>query len=239
MRLSRPDENDPTKRRHFEISIDSPFNILSCRATQANTSLPVYASSNIVPSPTDEFDCGCPGAALRRRTSPSDRHVSAITALRQGNSSSTSVDTIPSAPSRSWTSNSEGLARPVQAHVHNDLNSGRPRPMHLLRSPSFNPPPFDDEDPPPPLVTPPPNYENVVGGDSTSGLADYFARLADEIGDEFHSPGHVEISLTPGRHTRSMDLPRGQWHREWQPHIDTASTLAASSASAQAAPAAH
>merc|ERR1711977_164166 len=45
MRLSRPDENDSAKRRHFEISIDSPFNILSCRATQANISLPAYERS--------------------------------------------------------------------------------------------------------------------------------------------------------------------------------------------------
>ena len=239
MRLSRPDGNDPPKRRHFEISIDSPFNILSCRATQANTSLPAYASSNIVPSPTDEFDCGCPGAAIRRRTSPIDRHVPTITSLRQDNSSSTSVDTIASAPSRSWTDNSGVLARPVPALVNNVPKLGQPRTMHLLRSPSFNPPPFNDEDPPPPLVTPPPNYENIVGGDSTSGLADYFARLADEIGDVVHSPGHVEIPLTPGRLTRSMDLPRSQWHREWQPHIDTTIALATSPAFAQAAPAAH
>jgi hypothetical protein len=33
-------ERDPTKRRHFEISIDSPFHILSCKATQANIYLP-------------------------------------------------------------------------------------------------------------------------------------------------------------------------------------------------------
>merc|ERR1711939_506973 len=49
MRLSRPDENDSAKRRHFEISIDSPFNILSCRATQANISLPAYEAGGSAP----------------------------------------------------------------------------------------------------------------------------------------------------------------------------------------------
>ncbi|OJD12111.1 hypothetical protein ACJ73_09408, partial [Blastomyces percursus] len=36
LRLSKLDERDPTKRRHFEISIDSPFHIMSCLATQSN-----------------------------------------------------------------------------------------------------------------------------------------------------------------------------------------------------------
>ncbi|KAK9465928.1 hypothetical protein V1512DRAFT_209740 [Lipomyces arxii] len=42
LRLSKTDINDPSKRRHFEVSIDSPFHLLSCRCTTANVSLPVY-----------------------------------------------------------------------------------------------------------------------------------------------------------------------------------------------------
>ena len=94
--------------------------------------------------------------------------------------------------------------------------------MHLLRNPSFNPPPFEDDDPPPPLMTPPPNYESLVNGDPRSGLADYFARLADEVGEDEDQSGslsprsRVEVPLTPGgRVNRSMDerrtwLPLGQ-----------------------------
>ncbi|RPA92737.1 hypothetical protein L873DRAFT_1817146 [Choiromyces venosus 120613-1] len=69
MRLSKADPNDPGKRRHFEISIDSPFHILSCRAAGANTALPAYNSPNpgIASSGTQ---CSCP--PLARRNSPRD-----------------------------------------------------------------------------------------------------------------------------------------------------------------------
>src|SRR5689334_2266442 len=182
MRLSRPDENDPAKRRHFEISIDSPFTILSCRATQANMSLPAYSSGGQAPIPSAEFECGCPGAALRRRNTPTTPRelVSAVSNPLESNGSTPTMPT----PHRSWTSDDAGLTRPTQAHLHDDPNSGSPRPIHLLRTPSFNPPAFDEDEPPPPLVTPPPNYEHIVSGDSTSALADYFARLADEMGEE-------------------------------------------------------
>jgi arrestin-related trafficking adapter 3/6 len=213
MRLSRPDENDPTKRRHFEISIDSPFHILSCRATAANTYLPAYTAGGAPTTPADEFDCGCPGAAMKRRNT--------VTNVPTANASTTSLESIPVLPIRSWTNNSGGLTAPRPAHVHDpssgvqNPNSGAPRPMHLLRNPSFNPPPFNEEEPPPPLMTPPPNYENVVIGDSRNALADYFARLADEIGDEDQQGdrGRVDIPLTPGgRINRSMDA-----NRTWLP----------------------
>lgn len=210
MRLSRPDENDPTKQRHFEISIDSPFHILSCRATAANTSLPAYTTGGVPVTPADEFDCGCPGAAIRRRNTP-PAHAPAT------NASTTSVNSIPAVPARNWNNNTAGLTAPTPAHVHEpssgvqDPNSGAQRPMHLLRNPSFNPPPFNEEEPPPPLMTPPPNYENIVNGDSRHALADYFARLADEMGDEDEQGdrGRVDVPLTPGgRINRSMDASR-------------------------------
>ena len=48
MRLSKadPQPNDPAKRRHFEISIDSPVHLLSCRCTNASTQLPSYQDSS-------------------------------------------------------------------------------------------------------------------------------------------------------------------------------------------------
>ena len=192
MRLSRPDTEDPTRHRHFEISIDSPFHILSCRATQANMSLPAYSSPDAAHAPADLSVCGCPGAPRRRNAQttvpPAQRHDSS--------SPRPAGDTI---------------APPPAAHV-NDHDRGFIRPMHLLRAPSFNPPPFSDEDPPPPLVTPPPNYENAVDGDPRNALADYFARLADEVGDEdadVSMASRMDVPLTPGgRINRSMDERR-------------------------------
>lgn len=153
MRISRADADDPTgkKRRHFEISIDSPFTILSCRATQANLALPQYGSHTN--SQEQQRVCGCPNAATR------------------------SVGNVPAhdnIPGGTPDSGSPGLSRPAQAHL--PTHATLERPMHLLRQPSFNPPSFDDEEPPPPIATPPPLYDHVIGTPSVDGLADYFAR---------------------------------------------------------------
>ena len=220
MRLSRPDENDPTKRRHFEISIDSPFHILSCRATQANIALPAYSSPGPTSGHTDEYECGCPGAALRRRNSPNS-FLPTLSHLRDRNNSTSSVDSETHRPGLmrppTFGSAPSSLTRPQAAHLHepNSAVHNLQRPMHLIRTPSFNPPPFDDDEPPPPLVTPPPDYDNIVGGDPRSALADYFSRLADEYSDdeEGHGRGRVDIPLTPGtRVNRSMDA-----RRDWTP----------------------
>lgn len=214
MRLSKLDPNDPTRRRHFEISIDSPFHILSCRATQANTALPAYTSPNVAPPTPGSrlFECGCPGAAPIRRNSPRGfvPTLQTVTRPERANSDSSVV--------------SPGLARPSAAHIYgangSDPNSRAARPIHLLRTPSFNPPPFEHEEPPPPLETPPPQYDTIAS--PTSGLADYFARLSDAYDDDSEgetsssrsSRTRVEIPLTPGGRvaSRSMDETR-----TWQP----------------------
>lgn len=207
LRLSKPDTVDPSKRRHFEISIDSPFHILSCRATLANTALPAYSSPESATLMTEHYECGCPNA-LRRRNSPSSLLPSLGNVQFQNNSSSPSINVIQ--PSEG------GVTRPPAAYLHDDPNSGPIRPMHLLRSPSFNPPAFSDEEPPPPLMTPPPQYDSIVKGDPRGGLADYFARLADAIADEDEdnlTRSRMELPLTPGgRVNRSMDE-----RRTWQP----------------------
>ena len=210
MRLSKPDVVDPAKRRHFEISIDSPFHILSCRATQANIALPAYSSPESTTLLTEHSSCGCPGAP-RRRNSPSSL-LPNLNNAPPHNASSSSIDTVVLPPPVA------SLTRPAAAHVH-DPNSGRSRPMHLLRNPSFNPPPFADDDPPPPLMTPPPNYDTLIDGDPRGGLADYFARLADEVSEDEDRSGtssstpRMQLPLTPGgRLNRSMDE-----RRSWLP----------------------
>jgi hypothetical protein len=206
MRLSKPDANDPSKRRHFEISIDSPFHILSCQATQANTALPAYSSPEPAIGRSLIPDCGCPNAPVRRN-SPTG-FVPTLSSMSRSRGNSETTIATPT------------LARPQAAHIGGPTEPAVQRPIHLMRVPSFNPPAFSDEEPPPPLETPPPLYETIAS--PTSGLADYFSRLSDAYDDdsdhdhERNDRGRVEIPLTPGGRTnRSMDerrtwLPVGQ-----------------------------
>lgn len=215
MRISRLDPDDPAgkRRRHFEISIDSPFTVLNCRATQANTSLPEYSGLE-QPIYRQQSACGCPDANIIA-TNPSP---------------SSSTGTIPSVDPSPISSESSGLPPPPAAHLGSTAQVGgsQPvqRPMHLLRYPSFNPPAFDADEAPPPMVTPPPLYDAVIGTPSVDGLADYFARLADyDDGDsdsadeEFGQPsravsrsGRVNVvnPRTPGGRmsSRSLDIAR-------------------------------
>ncbi|SPJ84052.1 uncharacterized protein FTOL_10568 [Fusarium torulosum] len=172
MRISRLDPEDPTgtKRRHFEISIDSPFTVLNCRATHANTNLPAYTGANCN-STTFQSSCGCPDAV----SVPTDASPSSSEGTLPGVNPST--DNLP--------------APPQAAHLADAVGGQQePRPIHLLRVPSFNPPAFEDDIAPPPaadyatdlretVMTPPPQYDVVVGTPSVDGMADYFARLAD------------------------------------------------------------
>ncbi|EWC48549.1 hypothetical protein DRE_01771 [Drechslerella stenobrocha 248] len=176
MRLSKTDPNDPSKRRHFEISIDSPFHILSCKCTHANISLPAYSDRDQSQQLTSS--CSCPNPS---QGSP----------LPFGN---------------------------VEPPVPDTARNEGPRPMHLLRAPSFNPPAFDDDIAPPPVATPPPHYDTVGGG-----LADYFARLADQTveDDDTEDENNSRLNVaSPTRLARSLD-ERRTWAPSAYRHIDT------------------
>lgn len=215
MRLSKPDKDDPAKRRHFEISIDSPFHILSCRASLANTALPAYSSPNNSADPSANLAvCGCPGAPRRNITPQYLPTLNSLSNNHNNNNNNNNnqddgvgpTDTLPMRPT---------LARPPTAHFSRP-NGALQRPIHMLRAPSFNPPAFDAEEPPPPLMTPPPMYNDIASPTAGHGLADYFTRLADTYEDETDSDdesgvvrGRVNVPLTPGgRVNRSMDLGR-------------------------------
>ncbi|KAJ0107681.1 hypothetical protein J7T55_010287 [Diaporthe amygdali] len=196
MRISRIDPDDPAgkRRRHFEISIDSPFTVLNCRATQANTALPEYNSPD-TSGLRHQTSCGCPDAqVLNSSLTPDNSSGSLVdatpvnTALPMppqaahlhtssqginGNSSSASPTTATAGPPPA--SSNPVSPNPLQRIRDQESN---PRPMHLLRYPSFDPPPFDYDQAPPPMPTPPPNYDIVVGTPSVDGLADYFQRLS-------------------------------------------------------------
>jgi len=204
MRISRIDPDDPAgkRRRHFEISIDSPFTVLNCRATQANTSLPQYCRGRSAPEQRQQTTCGCPDARVVDR-SPSNSTAQLELVEQDGTSPAASrvgLDTVASSalPNRPRAAHLQPASRfssplplPGQPDSRGASSSfDRDRPIHLLRHPSFNPPAFDADDPPPPLpadiLTPPPNYDMIVGTPSVDGLADYFARLA-----VYEGPGQV------------------------------------------------
>ncbi|KAI0392940.1 hypothetical protein F5Y17DRAFT_332735 [Xylariaceae sp. FL0594] len=216
MRISRLDPEDPSgkKRRHFEISIDSPFTVLDCRATQANTALPEYSAPE-QPTYRQQTRCGCPDAdVLTTDPSPSSSTGSIATVEYNGLPANGDDSSIAVPPAAHVQHDLPGLSQPIQ------------RPIHLLRYPSFNPPAFDDDEPPPPMPTPPPQYDVVVGTPSVDGLADYFARLAhyeddSDSGDEItrgpsrltERTGRVNVPhpRTPGGRTvpsRSLEIQR-------------------------------
>ncbi|TWU72385.1 hypothetical protein ED733_004242 [Metarhizium rileyi] len=233
LRISRIDPDDPSgkKRRHFEISIDSPFTVLNCRATQANTSLPAYAGPDSRQTPYQSA-CGCPDSA----TLPCDDSPNSSTGTLPGTESSNGGLSLPPMSTMANTGS------PLRPAINLGIRS-EPRPMHLLRVPSFNPPAFEDDTAPPPLLvtentaaaittmmTPPPQYDVVVGTPSVDGLADYFTRLANagyeneddndsgsDDSDELPTrildrTGRVNVAhpMTPGGRmpSRSMEIPR-------------------------------
>ncbi|EXL66503.1 hypothetical protein FOPG_17319 [Fusarium oxysporum f. sp. conglutinans race 2 54008] len=163
-----PDGATETKGRNLEISFESPFTLLNCRAAQVNTTLPAYSGTDCHCT-TFHFTCGCPGAFMV----PADASPSSY------------IGTLPD-----LNASTEGLSS--SSRTVNPANSAsgqqETRPIHLLRVPSFNPPVFEHGASPPPAAateapsegfnTPPPQYDIVVGTPSVDGLADYFARLA-------------------------------------------------------------
>ncbi|OAQ97809.1 hypothetical protein LLEC1_02548 [Akanthomyces lecanii] len=155
MRISRLDPDDPsgTKRRHFEISIDSPLTVLDCRATQANTYLPSYAGPATTPD-VYHASCGCPDAHIV--ASDASPTASSI-ALAPADAEAASVtDTLPAAPRAAHVHQStheptSGNATPTRGSVDPPVDRSS-RPIHLLRAPSFNPPGFHEDIAPPPML---------------------------------------------------------------------------------------
>ncbi|KAL2158116.1 hypothetical protein VTH06DRAFT_4684 [Thermothelomyces fergusii] len=193
MRISRSDPDDPTgkRRRHFEISIDSPFTVLNCRATQANTALPQYCGSGgpVIPEQRQQMSCGCPDA---QPLDPSAAVLARPLTLVEENfdaggrrwrlGGSASFPSTPPAARRPGCRQSVSCGDALPESFFGPAEQDRP--IHLLRYPSHNPPAFDADEPPPPLPlqTPPPQYDLIVGTPSVDGLADYFTRLAEYEG---------------------------------------------------------
>ncbi|KAJ4392274.1 hypothetical protein N0V93_005899 [Gnomoniopsis smithogilvyi] len=218
MRISRLDPDDPAgkRRRHFEISIDSPFTVLNCRATQANTALPRYNSPEMAGDYRTQTSCGCADARILgtsggtpENTSgtsvdntalpmpPQAAHLHNATQGISGHSSTNSSGAPPTASANASGTSMTGANAPPPPSSANPLQRVRDqeaaaRPIHLIRYPSFDPPPFHADEAPPPMPTPPPNYDIVVGTPSVDGMADYFKRLS-----YFEDPAQAQAAGPP------------------------------------------
>ncbi|KAK2871761.1 hypothetical protein FQN49_002858 [Arthroderma sp. PD_2] len=198
-RLSKFDDTSPRKRRQFDISIDSPLGITSCKANASNIYVPSYNSPSSYY--TDEYECGCPDAAALAH----DVNMNPTLSLPP---SFAELELPPP-------NGSGNISHSTDTQHEHDYNDPPTRPIHFLRAPSFNPPPFDSvPPPPPPLISPPPAYSTLYSGGTGPNieLDDYFAQAhvrEGEYDDNARGRGRVDIPLTPGgRVHRSMDVPR-------------------------------
>ncbi|CAK7272828.1 hypothetical protein SEPCBS119000_005327 [Sporothrix epigloea] len=197
LRISRADPGDPTgrRRRHFEISIDSPFTVLNCLATHANTMVPQYTGRDLsFAGSSRSSTCGCADApsspqgispaesgSLSFSSNDPSPHLAVPQAAHLHSAQTTRYDGRSSSP----TSASNAALASRVALTDQEAAYESPRPIHLLRVPSYAPPAFDADDSPPlatEIATPPPNYDIIVGTPSVDGLADYFSRLANYNG---------------------------------------------------------
>ncbi|KAF2859952.1 hypothetical protein K470DRAFT_218074 [Piedraia hortae CBS 480.64] len=181
LRLSRADEQVPGKRRHFEIAIDSPLQILSCRATQANMFLPAYSSPSSSGSSAPLYGCGCPDA----RRSPEAPPEGSVLAL----------------PSAAHIPGIEERTRPVhllRAPSYQPPAFDAEAPPPMLMTP---PPNYAD------IASPTHGLEDYFG----RMRAVYNNESDDEGYAQYAtSPGgRVNVPLTPGgRVNRSMEISR-------------------------------
>lgn len=148
LRISKTDPENPEKRKHYEISIDSPIHILSPLAAHGNTLLPVYddlidlpdysfatppVSPGVIPVDMDRLIGQ--SAASRSRSNTFGRHT-------RGNSIHSNVPSVE--PVFRHIATSTGNEEPFdrEADMHLDANLYKPDPEDLnplLHSPQATP----------------------------------------------------------------------------------------------------
>ena len=161
LQVSKTDGKDQNKRSYFDITCDSPFQILSCHATQANTFVPAYENSTPGhKSATREIkkdECGCALSAshsIRDRQDVAPNFLHLTSTARHAALGFTARRSCPPATS--------STPQPGQGSVTTTGNFVR-----------------QDSSVPPPLVSPPPGYTPTVGNnDDAAALQDYFSRLS-------------------------------------------------------------
>ncbi|RHZ67186.1 arrestin C-terminal domain-containing protein, partial [Aspergillus thermomutatus] len=107
-----------SKPRPVELTIESPFTILSCKATPANIYVPPYAvERDIGVSPSQEGQCGCGGIA--RSMSLASRHEAEAPETESIDNSTSIKAQLPGDITRplSLDSSANGIKQPARAHL--------------------------------------------------------------------------------------------------------------------------
>ncbi|CUM50935.1 unnamed protein product [Debaryomyces fabryi] len=170
LRLSRTDPEDSSKRKHYEILIDSPIHILSSLAAHLNTLLPAYDEHLALSSAYNFQHHGTPPLSPEvipiDNTIGSDRNITT-----KGAENSVSLDAMIESPHVDFEhiTTHDGNLDFSDADMHLEANlylppdDNRPemaspqalphlgtfssplqRPIHFVRKPSINPPPFQE-----------------------------------------------------------------------------------------------
>lgn len=163
LRLSRLIDGKP---KHYEISIDSPIHVLHPLCSHANTLLPAYGDSSCM-NQIHDSNVYFPREILASppvspEVEPVDNNYHSIyNALNGGRSRSRSTSTMGNRSLPNFESTlSANVYKPdnleieltsPQAQPVSPSFSPAPRPIHLIRRPSFEPPPFDADISPPPM----------------------------------------------------------------------------------------
>lgn len=210
LRISKTDPENSGKRKHYEISIDSPIHVLSPLAAHNNTLLPAY--DDLVDTP--------PQPQITSIGSPSQNPLSPGVIPVDGNNSRPiefhhiSTDMDVGATERDADMHLEAnLYKPKddltitainspQAKPHPDtftspLISPVQRPIHLIRKPSTAPPPFEESSKLPPVMSlHPPAYGDIPhrGGSTSSNGSGSRGPTVDGRGR-----GEGSLSLSPLR----------------------------------------
>ncbi|RLV96625.1 Arrestin-related trafficking adapter 3 [Spathaspora sp. JA1] len=146
LRISKPDPSNPEKRKHYEISIDSPIHVLSPLAAHGNTLLPAY--DDFIPTLQDPLLSPGVTPVEETTTGIEFHHISTTTDL--DGIAQESNDMHLSANLYHPNTQDESIVRAMNSpqaspHPHTFIS----RPIHMLRKPSVNPPPFDADVSPP------------------------------------------------------------------------------------------
>ena len=220
LRISKMDPENEGKRKHYEISIDSPIHVLSPLAAHSNTLLPAY--DDLVDTPSSAASQEQAASTVR---SPSENPLSPDVIAVDGNTSRPiefhhiSTDMDVGATERDADMHLEAnLYKPKdhmtittinspQAKPHPDtftspLKSPVQRPIHLIRKPSTAPPPFEESTKLPPVMSlHPPAYGDILHSNGNTANTSGGGSSSSSRGPSGDGRGRGEgsLSLSPLR----------------------------------------
>jgi hypothetical protein len=118
LRLSTTENNNKSWNRPVDLTLQSPFRIMSCKATPANIFLPTYAVRSDDPmNPVQRGGCDCSGSELSVLGS------SAFEAAAQPQNNFSHIDAISSkASTMSFHFRNGGIQPPPRAYIREKIH---------------------------------------------------------------------------------------------------------------------